>query len=76
MKPTTIGTSTALGRLATADEILAAVHPFPDPIERCAAQNLTEIASDLGGFVRIPVEEFETSFLLEELLLAEDARPN
>ena len=56
-----------LDRLATSDEIRAAMLPFPDPIEEYAGQLLREIAADVGGFVRLSVLEIGTSLLVEEL---------
>jgi hypothetical protein len=76
MKPNTITTRFDVDRLATADEIRAAVLPSPDPIEVCAAQNLCEIASDLGGFIYIPAVEFEISHMVEDLIREQDTRPN
>jgi hypothetical protein len=72
MKPNLIETPIAVDRLATADEIRAAVLPFPDDIEECSTENLREIAADLGGYVRIPAVEFETSLMLEELTKDQD----
>jgi hypothetical protein len=68
MKPNSIKTPIAVDRLATAEEIRAAVLPFPDPIEECTAEILCEIAADVGGYIRIPAVEFETSIIFEELI--------
>jgi hypothetical protein len=76
MKPDTIKAPIAVDRLATADEIHAALLPFPDSIDECAAELLCEIASDLGGYVRIPVVEFETSMLVEEMIREGERWPN
>ncbi len=72
MKPNMIEAPIAVDRLATADEIRAAVLPFPEPAEECIAEFLCEIASDLGGYIRLPAVEFEASLLLEELKLEQD----
>ena len=72
MKPNSIKTPIAVDRLATADEIRAAVLPFPDPIEECTTEILSEIAADIGGYVRVPAVEFETSLLVEELTQEQD----
>jgi hypothetical protein len=76
MKPNLVKAPIPVDRLATPDEILAAVSPFPDPLERCGAEILREIAADLGGYVRIPAIEMETSVLMEELTLEDDTSPN
>jgi hypothetical protein len=55
-------------RLATADEIRAAVIHFPDPIEEYRTEILREIAADVGGYVRLSVVEIGTSLLVEELI--------
>jgi hypothetical protein len=65
MKADMLKTPAAVDRLATSDEIRAALMPFPDPIEECSKDLLYEIAADLGGYVRIPGWEFEASLLLE-----------
>jgi len=76
MKPDTTRVPTAVDRLATADEILAAVLTFPGPVEQCAMEILGEIASDFGGYVRMPAVEFETSASVEELAQEEGTKPN
>ena len=72
MKPNWIKTPIAVDRLATADEIRAAVLPFPDPIEECTTEILREIAADVGGYIRVPAVEFETSNMVEELTEEQD----
>jgi hypothetical protein len=68
----------AMDRIATPDEIRAALFPDPDPVEGCATEALHEISSDLGGYIGIPGIEFEASLMLEELTLtgAEDTWTN
>ena len=74
MKPDMIETPVAVDRIATPAEILAAVLPFPDPIEesallkQCAVEILDEISTDAGGFVRMPAQEVEISFQAERLI--------
>ena len=72
MKPNLIKTPIAVDRLATADEIRAAVLPSPDDIEECTAEILREIVADVGGYVRIRAAEFETSLMVEELTQEQD----
>ena len=67
---------TLVDRLATADEIRAAVAPLSERSRDYASETVWEIASDLGGYVRIPTMEVETFRLLEELLGEQDARTN
>ena len=76
MKPNSIKAAIAVDRLATADEILAADLPFADPIEQYGAEVATEIAADLGGYVRFSALELETSLVVEELSRKQDPRPN
>ncbi|MGH9680172.1 MAG: hypothetical protein ACRD4Y_09485 [Candidatus Acidiferrales bacterium] len=63
-------------RLATPDEVLAAVLPFPDPIEECNLEILSEIARDIGGYARIPLPDLEASRMVEELIREEDTDIN
>ena len=72
MKPNSIKTPIAVDRLATADEIRAAVLTYPDPFEEYPTEILREIASDVGGYVRIPAVELETSLMVEELTQEQD----
>jgi hypothetical protein len=76
MKPNSIKAPIAVDRLATPDEILAADLLFSDPLEQYDAEVMTEIAADLGGYVRISALELETSLLVEEFSRKEDTRPN
>lgn len=76
MKPNMIKSPIAMDRLATAEEVRAAVLPFPNPADECAAEILSEIASDLGGYVRIPAVEFEASLMAEELTHERETLPN
>jgi len=57
-----------MDRLATADEIRAAVMHFPNPIEEYRTEILREIAADVGGYVRLSAVEIGTSLLVEELI--------
>jgi hypothetical protein len=76
MIPNMMKTPIDVDRLATADEICAAVSPFPDPIEECAAGIRREIVTDVGGYVGIPAVDFEISLMVEELTQEQDAWPN
>jgi hypothetical protein len=55
-------------RLATADEIRAALLSFPDPLEEYRTEILREIAADVGGYVRLSAVEIGTSLIVEELI--------
>jgi hypothetical protein len=76
MKPNLSKTLIAVDRLATADEVRAAVLPFPGSIEECTTEILREIAADVGGYVRIPAAEYETSVWVEELIQEQDTWVN
>jgi hypothetical protein len=76
MKPNLIETLTAVNRLATSEEIRAAISPLPGRPEEYATDTVFEIAADLGGYVRIPVVEFETFRLINELIEDQDAWAN
>ena len=76
MKPDMIETPIAVDRVANADEIRAAILPFPDPIEECNTEILREIAADIGGYVRVTAVEFEASLLVEELMQEQDTWAN
>ena len=76
MKPNSIVLPTAVDRLATSEEIRAAISPLPDGPEENATEIVWEIAADLGGYVRIPAVEFETFRLIEELIEELDTRAN
>jgi hypothetical protein len=68
-------TAVQMDRLATPEEIRAA-SPFADtPLEN-RVEILREIAADVGGYVRIPAVEFETSLLGEELSRIQDLEAN
>jgi hypothetical protein len=54
-------------RLATWDEIRAAVCFLPDYLLEYAKASLHEAPSDLGGYVNIGPEELESIVLLEQL---------
>jgi hypothetical protein len=56
-----------LDRLATSDEIRAAVVRFPNPVEKYRAKTLCEITADFGGYVRLSAMEIEISLLVEGL---------
>ena len=76
MKPDSINAPIAVDRLATLDEILAADLPFSDPIEEYGAEAVSEIAADLGPYLRISALALEASLLVEEWSRNEDTRPN
>ena len=65
-----------MDRLATPDEIRAAALPFSDTTLENRAEILCEIAADVGGYVRIPAVEFETSLLVDELTQEQDSEAN
>jgi hypothetical protein len=54
-------------RFATHDEIRAALSFLPDFLMPCAKDSLWEVTSDLGGHVRIKVEEDQGLTLLGSL---------
>ena len=56
--------------------MLAAVLPFPDPIEECNSEILREIARDIGGYTRIPARDLEVSMMVDELIQEEDTDVN
>jgi hypothetical protein len=76
MKPYVMKTSTTYDRVATAEEILAAELPFPEAIEECDMELPCEIASDLGGYIRISSSELEMSLMVDEFVQEEDTRLN
>jgi hypothetical protein len=76
MKPNSIKAAIAVDRLATPDEVLAADLPFADPIEQYGAELVTEIAADVGGYVRFSALDLETSLMVEELSRKQDTRSN
>ena len=68
IKPGLVNPPILMDRLATADEIRAAVMHFPNPIEEYRTEILREIAADVGGYVRLSAVEIGTSLLVEELI--------
>jgi hypothetical protein len=76
MKPNMVETPIAVDRLATSDEIRAAVLPFPDAIGECRRDIWREIAADVGGYIRTSAVEFEASLLVEELVQERDTWAN
>lgn len=73
MKLNLATTPFTVDRIATPDEILAAV--LPDPIEECTLELFNEIPSDTGGYVRIPSLDFEIASMVDDLMRKEDAEP-
>ena len=67
MKSDMSNTPISVARVATLDEIRAAISPFCDSLEDCSSDVLCEIAADLGGYVRFTDVERETSRLVDEL---------
>jgi len=65
MKPDFSNAPSTVDRLATADEIRAAVVPFSDPDEQRHEEIFHEIPKDTGGYVRITATELETALLVE-----------
>jgi hypothetical protein len=76
MKPNLVETPIAVDRLATSDEIRAAVLPFPDAIEECRRDIRREIAADVEGYIRISAVGVEASLLVEELVQERDTLAN
>jgi hypothetical protein len=76
MKRDLIVTPTAVDRLATSEEIRAAILPLCDRPEEYATETVWEIAADVGGYARIPAVEVETIRLIEELIEEHDTRAN
>ena len=72
MKPNLIETPMAVDRLATSDEIRAAILSFPAPLEECWTGIAREIATGVGGYIRISAMEFETFRLIEEMIEEQD----
>lgn len=66
MKPNLLSSPIGVDRLATPDEILAA--DLPDPTEECTLDLFSEIASDMGGYVRIRSLDFEIAEMVGELM--------
>jgi hypothetical protein len=76
MQPNLSKPQTTVDRLATLDEVRAAVLPSSDALMGCRGEFPREIAADVGGYVRISSAEFETSLLVEEFIQLEDAPGN
>jgi hypothetical protein len=76
VKPGLINPPILVDRLATADEIRAAVLPFPDPIEEYRTEILREIAADVGGYVRLSAVDIGTSLVADELIQEQPTRSN
>ena len=76
MNSDSINPPITVDRLATAEEIRAATPTYPHHMDDCIVALLAEIASDLGGYVRIPAMEIETSLMLEELLRGQNTKAN
>jgi hypothetical protein len=72
MKSNSTTTPTAVDRLATPEEILAA--DFLDPVQECTLETFHEIANESGGYTRIPAVDFEIASMVEELMRLEDAK--
>jgi hypothetical protein len=76
MKPNSNLAPIPVDRIATSEEIRAAISLSSDQAEEYAAESAWEIAADQGGYVRIPSLEIETFRLIEELLGENDSWPN
>jgi hypothetical protein len=66
MKLKSFDATGGLDRLATSDEIGAALALFPDYVVKVINETTLEIPSDRSGYVRIQAEEFEFLSLFEE----------
>ncbi|MBZ5641165.1 MAG: hypothetical protein LAO19_00250 [Acidobacteriia bacterium] len=71
MKPNSTTTPTAVDRLATLEEVLAA--GLPDPVEECTRKPFSEIPSEMGGYARVSASLFEIASMVEGLLREESA---
>jgi hypothetical protein len=76
MNPRLTKTPVTVDRLATSDEIRAAILQYPDPVEEYRSEILREVAADVGGYVRLSAVEIRTSLLVEELMQDQDAGAN
>ncbi len=76
MKPNSNLVPIPVDRIATSEEVRAAISLGSDQAEEYAAEDAWEVAADQGGYVRIPSVEIETFRLIEELLEGTDSRPN
>lgn len=65
--------ASTVDRLATADEIRAALLPTSVLAEKCEMEMFHEIAADTGGYVRISAEVFDSAMLVGDL--GEDDSP-
>jgi hypothetical protein len=76
MKSEMLNAPVTVARVATLDEIRAAISPFCDSLEDEASDFLCEIATDAGGYVRITDVERETSRLVDELTREQETWTN
>lgn len=76
MQPNLPQPPNTMDRLATLDEVRAAVLPSSDASKVCRGEFPREIAADVGGYVRISSAEFETVLLVEELIHVQGAQSN
>ena len=67
-KPGLVKPPITVDRLATLDEIRGAVLELPDPVKAYKAEVLREIASDMGGYVRLSPTDIGISLLVEDLI--------
>ncbi len=74
MKANIITAANTVDRLATADEIRAALLPDTDHAEENDVEIFHEIAADTGGYVRISSSVFETAIMVEALTRDEAAK--
>jgi hypothetical protein len=68
MKPNTNSAPLQVDRPATFEEIRMAMSLSSDEPEDCTTETAWELASDFGGYVRIPSLEIETSRIIEEMI--------
>jgi hypothetical protein len=76
IKPGLMNPPIMVDRLATADEIRAALLHLPDPIEEYRAEILREIAADVGGYVRLSAVDIGASLVADELIQEQPTRNN
>jgi hypothetical protein len=78
MQPNLSKPQNTLDRLATLDEVRAAILPSSAPPGMPGGEFPREIAADVGGYVRIPSAVIETTLLVEELIQVQvqDAQSN
>ena len=72
MKANFIPAPASADRLATVEEIQAAVLVFSEQSEERTPEIFHEFPLDAGGYVRISAEEFKTALMLEEFFKEED----